>query len=105
MISVKRKSMKPILDIKIPQMMTEDEAHGSGPGCPPEKALLHPHGTGVCGLDQAIHFFRDKRHLQKMGAAEDGLGLKGSRNGLMIVIPGAPAKEAASLFERAPARG
>ena len=50
-------------------------------------------------------FFHDKRHPQEMGAAEDGLDLKGSRNGLMIVIPGAPAKEAAPLPERAPARG
>ena len=50
--------------------MTDDEAHGSGSGCPPETALLHPHRTGLCGLDQAIHFFRNKRHPQEMGASE-----------------------------------
>ncbi len=37
--------------------MTEDEALGSGPGRPTEKTLLHPHRTGLRGLDQAIHFF------------------------------------------------
>jgi hypothetical protein len=32
MISVKRKSMEPILDIKIPHELTEDEIPGSGYG-------------------------------------------------------------------------
>ena len=49
MISVKRKLMKTILNIKIPQVKTGDEALGSGPGRPPEKALLHPHRTGYPG--------------------------------------------------------
>jgi hypothetical protein len=31
MISVKRKSMEPTMDVKIPQVMTEDEALGTGP--------------------------------------------------------------------------
>jgi hypothetical protein len=70
MITVKRKLLKTILNIKIPQVMTDDEALGSGSGCPPETALLHPHRTGLCGLDQAIHFFHNKRHPQEMGASE-----------------------------------
>jgi len=44
-----RKSMGPLLDVKIPQVMTEDEALGSSLGRPPETTLLHPHGTGLCG--------------------------------------------------------
>lgn len=52
--------MKTILNIKIPQVMTDDEALGSGPGCPSETTLLHPHRTGLCGAAIA---FRQAPHL------------------------------------------
>jgi hypothetical protein len=67
--------MKTILDVKISQVTTEDEALESGPGRPPKTTLLHPHGTDLCGLNQAIHFFHDKRHPQEMGATELSLFL------------------------------
>lgn len=60
--------VRPLLDIKIQQVMTEDEAHGSGPGRPLETTLLHPHRTGdlPLGAEQdilAAIAFRQAPHL------------------------------------------
>jgi predicted metal-dependent hydrolase len=68
-------------------MMTEDEAHGLDPGRPPEKALLHPHGTGGWKLDYRVRTSPRALNVRLQLSIRDGLTVVVPRNYDLRRIP------------------